>query len=90
MYNIELFFKIKTNKNKKKINFNSIGVLFLLNFIFKKSKIKLTKIFSNKYLMIKSPFHYKVSKKLLYNKQGVLQFEIELNKKITPMFFEKF
>lgn len=90
MYTLSLFFKINIFKNKKKPISESIGTLFLLKYLFKNSKVSLTKIFTNKYLMIKSPFHYKVSKKILYNKQGIVKFKIKLLKEINPYFFEKF
>lgn len=90
MYKLEFFFKINTFKNKKNKNYNNLGPILLINYIFKNSKIKLTKQFTNKYVMLKSPFHYKVSKKILYNKQGILKLEIFLNKKTNIFFFEKF
>ena len=64
--------------------------MLLLTYLFKKSEVELTKIFTNKYIMIKSPFHYKVSKKPLYNKQGVVRFKIYLNQKPNIFYFERF
>lgn len=90
MYKIEFFFKINIHKNKKKKLLENIGPMMLLTYLYKDSKVKLTKIFTNKYLMIKSPFHYKVSKKILYNKQGIVKMKVFLKKKPNVFFFEKF
>lgn len=90
MYKIKFYFKINIKKNKKNTNYNNIGSLLLLSFIFKKSNLKLQKIFTNKYMMLKAPFHYKVSKKLLYNKQAILIYTIFFKKNFNYFFFKNF
>lgn len=90
MYKMYFFFKINFHKNKKKKLYTNLGSLFLITYLFESSNFELKKIFTNKYVMLKSPFHYKVSKKLLYNKQCVAVLKIKLNSKINILFFDKF
>ena len=87
MYKIKFYFKFNFKYKKKKNACNDIINIFLLKHIFKNSKITIKKVFFNKYLMLRSPFHYKVSKRLLYNKQGIVIFETFFLKNFNFFFF---
>ena len=89
MCKIKFFFKINIKKNKKKLKHNNIGFLLLISFLFKNSKIQIKNIFTNKFMMIRAPFHYKVSKKIIYNKQSCVQLTLIFNKKFNYIFFKK-
>lgn len=88
MFKLKFFFK--HDISKKKFFFNNITSVFLLKNIYKNSIIKTKKIFFNKYIMLKSPFHYKVSKKALYNKQAISTIEIFFKNDFNYIYFEKF
>lgn len=90
MYKIKFYFKFNFKYKKKKNACNDIINIFLLKHIFKNSKITIKKVFFNKYLMLRSPFHYKVSKRLLYNKQGIVIFETFFLKNFNFFFFKNF
>lgn len=83
MFKLIFFFKIKNNKSKQSVLYNNIGTILLLYFLLNACNIKNTKIFSNKFIMLRSPFHYKVSKIPLYNKQGIVSFEKKIDKYIN-------
>lgn len=83
MSKLIFFFKIKNNKSKKSLKYNNVGSIMLLYFLLNASNIKQNKIFLNKFIMLRSPFHYKVSKIPLYNKQSIISFEKKIESYIN-------
>lgn len=90
MSKIDFYFKSNYYKNTKTQDKSFLGSFLLLNFLNQNTSLKIQKVFFNKFVMLKSPFHYKVSKKRLYNKQCIVILSFKKNINFNYIYFIKF